>query len=140
MLLHMLPNLASCQYAQWLEQHIARLAWLLKEYTLDVTKSRLTLVHLSKWLQASFLGRKSSNPVSLLSKSSSQLGNNRSFVFGCENSNSGQVNAEELPEVITCFQCNPFADIVSGRGEVFTLCVCVCACFSLSLFVGLSAN
>lgn len=49
--------------------------------------------------QASFLGRKSSNPVSLLSKSSSQLGNTRSFIFGSENSNSANLNQDAPAEV-----------------------------------------
>ncbi|CAL8462965.1 g2499 [Coccomyxa elongata] len=40
--------------------------------------------------KGSFLKRgSSSNPMALLAKSGSQMGNTRSFVFGCENSNSG---------------------------------------------------
>ena len=51
-------------------------------------------------LQGSFLKRgSSSNPMALLAKSGSQMGNTRSFVFGCENSNSGAVAADSQPQV-----------------------------------------
>ena len=37
--------------------------------------------------------------MALLAKSGSQMGNTRSFVFGCENSNSGVVAADSQPQV-----------------------------------------
>lgn len=50
--------------------------------------------------QGSFLKRgSSSNPMALLAKSGSQMGNTRSFVFGCENSNSGMAAPDSESQV-----------------------------------------
>ncbi len=63
--------------------------------------------------QGSFLKRgSSSNQMALLAKSGSQMGNTRSFIFGCENSNSGTVAADSQSQVH-----GPFTLISDLKGD-----------------------
>lgn len=74
---------------------------------------------LTVFKQGSFLKRgSSSNPMALLAKSGSQMGNTRSFVFGCENSNSGVAAPDSDSQV-----CMPRSSSPRFHGDALQYCV-----------------